>query len=197
GGATKQRHKFGYTVEQMGEVRFREMQCVEKVLGLTGMTVLDLPDSGLKEMDPREIEAVVREHILTIKPNILVTYPVHGISGFHDHIVTHAVVKRLFNELRDAEPYLKRLAFETVTEEEAKLFTHFHLNGSKPEEIDCVMTVDDKDIEAGHRALDCYESYKETIENSRIKEYIRHKVMFEIYREIHKPPVDDLCAGLE
>ena len=32
GGATQQRHKLGLTVEEMGEVRYREMQEVEKVL---------------------------------------------------------------------------------------------------------------------------------------------------------------------
>ena len=36
------------------------MEAVEKTLGLTGMTVLDLPDSGPKKnMCPMEIEAVI------------------------------------------------------------------------------------------------------------------------------------------
>jgi LmbE family N-acetylglucosaminyl deacetylase len=56
GGATRQRFKYDYSIEEMGDVRFREMLEVEKVLGLSGMTVLDMPDSGLKEMDPRVIE---------------------------------------------------------------------------------------------------------------------------------------------
>src|SRR5690625_7212946 len=80
----------------MGEIRFKEMQCVEKVLGLKGMTVLDLPDGELKKMDPHEIEKAVKSEIDRVKPDIVVTYAVHGISGFHDHLVTHAVVKRVF-----------------------------------------------------------------------------------------------------
>ncbi len=87
GGATKQRFRFNYSVEEMGEVRYKEMLCVEKVLGLSGMTVLDLPDSGLKEMDPRDIDKVICEHIEKIKPAVVVTYPVHGVSGFHDHLL--------------------------------------------------------------------------------------------------------------
>ena len=70
-----------------------------KVLDLSGLTVLDLPDSGLKGLDPREIERVLGEQIVKIRPAVLVTYPVHGISGFHDHLVTHAVVKREFDRL--------------------------------------------------------------------------------------------------
>ena len=31
GGATKQRHKYGYSIEEMGEIRYKEMLDVEKV----------------------------------------------------------------------------------------------------------------------------------------------------------------------
>src|SRR5205085_11203502 len=98
GGATKQRHKYAYSIEKMGEVRYKEMLNVAKVLDLTGMTVLDLPDSGLKEMDPRDIEKAVKSEIEKIKPDVIVTYPVHGISGFHDHLITHGIVKRVYAE---------------------------------------------------------------------------------------------------
>ena len=112
GGATKQRHKLGLSVEQMGEVRHEEMRAVEKTLGLTGMTVLNLPDSGLKEMDPRDIERVVTEHVQAVRPHVLVSYPVHGISGFHDHLVMHAVIKNVYLNLKDrGVDYLHRLAF--------------------------------------------------------------------------------------
>ena len=47
GGATKERFRLGYSVEQMGETRYREMQDVAKVLRLADLTVPDLPDSGL------------------------------------------------------------------------------------------------------------------------------------------------------
>lgn len=63
GEATKQRFRLGINKKEMGEIRFKEMQCVEKVLDLNGMTVFDLPDSGLKEMDPAEIEEVIENQI--------------------------------------------------------------------------------------------------------------------------------------
>jgi LmbE family N-acetylglucosaminyl deacetylase len=197
GGATKQRFKYGYSVEEMGEVRYKEMLDVANVLGLSGMNVLDLPDSGLKEMDPREIEAVISREIERIKPQVVVTYAVHGISGFHDHLVAHAVVKRAFVQLKETAPWLKRLALHTITEEEAEQSTHFKLNPSKKEEIDCVLPVDPVDLEKNLKALDCYVTFQETIEKSGIKELIRGPVYFEFYRENHDPPVDDLFEGLE
>ncbi len=53
-------------------------------------------------------------------------------------------------------------------------------------------TVDDVDIEKSHRALDCYVTFKETIEKSRIKDFIGHEAMFEIFGESHDPPLRDL-----
>jgi LmbE family N-acetylglucosaminyl deacetylase len=196
GGATRQRHKFGYSVEQMGEVRYKEMLDVAKVLDLTGMTVLDLPDSGLKEMDPREIEGVVAEHIESVQPDVVVTYAVHGISGFFDHLVAHAAVKRAYVELRERAPFLKRLAFYTITEEEAGQFEWVHLTGSKAEDIDVVTAVDEVDLEAMRRALDCYVTYAATVEESGIKRNIPREAVFELYQEAHDPPLDDLLAGL-
>ena len=39
GGATKMRFKYGLSVEEMGEVRIKEMQKMKEVLGLTSMTI--------------------------------------------------------------------------------------------------------------------------------------------------------------
>ncbi len=198
GGATKVRHTLGLSIEEMGEVRYREMLEVEKVLGLTSMTVLDLPDSGMKEMDPREIERVVAEQIQRLQPNIIVSYPVHGISGFEDHLVMHAVAKRVFLELRDqGHAYLKRLAFYTLgpanTDIEASIFP---LKRSKMEEIDCVVEVSDQDAEQMRNGLRCYVSYAEVIAKSKVMEVAGGTHYFEFYQEQFQPPVTDITEGL-
>ena len=67
------------------------------------------------------------------------------------------VVKRTYVELREQAPYLKRLAFWTIHAEGAAQTSElFHLTGSKAEDIDVVMTVDEADVENQRRALDCY-----------------------------------------
>ncbi len=198
GGATRLRHKFGYSVEEMGEVRYREMLEVEKVLNLSGMRVIDLPDSGLKELDPREIEYVIEEEIKRIKPDVVVTYAVHGISGFHDHLVSHAVLKRVYVKMKDeGAEYLKRLVFFTVNEEQSTNSNSIHkLNFSKTEDIDCIINVSKSDIELFKTALDCYVTYKDMIEQTKIKETFKDIVVFEFYREDFTPPVDDMFYGL-
>ena len=198
GGATKQRFAAGLSVEEMGEVRYREMLDVERTLGLTSMTVLDYPDSGLKELDPRVLEATVREHILRIRPDIVVSYAVFGVSGFEDHLVMHAVAKRAYVELRDEHSsWLRRLAFFTITGDSPAIeSSSFKLRGSKPEEIDCIVRVEPEDLDAMARALDCYVSYQEVIESSKVREIIGPEIVFEIYGETHQPPLDGLGANL-
>lgn len=194
GGATKQRFKLNLSVEEMGEVRYQEMLAVEKVLELDGMTVLNLPDSGLKEMDPRDIELIIKHHIQELKPEIIVTYPVHGISGFHDHLICHSVVKRVYLELLDeGVQYLKRLAFFTLSEEiVANKKSLFNLSFSTAEEIDCSFSILEEDKQKMKDSLACYKTYKEIIEKSNVLGTIGKTANFEFFQEEFDTPVTDI-----
>ncbi len=196
GGATRRRHDYGYSVQEMGAVRYSEMEDVAHTIGLTGMTVLDFPDSGLAECDPRELEQAVEDTIHRLAPDVVVTYPVHGISGFHDHLVAHAVVKRSFAALREETGFPRRLAFFTLTEDDAARMTHFPLHGSPPDAIDCGYTVTDDDLIVARRALDCYVTFQKTIEATGIREFLSTTVWFEFYRERFDPPLTDLFERL-
>jgi len=198
GGATKTRFDLGYSVEEMGKIRYEEMKEVAQVLQLSDLTVLDLPDSGLKELDPVEIELVVEGHIELIRPDVVVTYPVHGISGFHDHLVTHALVKRVYANMRaSGVDYLKRLAFVTLTERQAERASGKHMLSSSTEsEIDCIVTAEQEDMERFQAALDCYRTYKKMIEQTGIREKLGREVAYEFFQEDFTPPADDLCQGL-
>lgn len=199
GGATQQRFKLGVSVEEMGEIRYKEMQAVRAVLGLTGMTVLDFPDSGLKELDPRLLEKAVKHHIENIQPEIVITYPVHGISGFHDHLITHAVVKQVFLAMKDSgADYLQRLAFFTLPDsgEPSMLNGKFRLKQTEMDLIDCIYPLQQDNIEAMKKALGCYETYKATIEATGVVEQIGDRVYFEIFMENHKPVLKDITENI-
>ena len=195
GEATKVRHKLGWSLEQMGEARYRELLDVGKTLDLNDIQILNLPDSGLKEVDPKTIEQVVRAEMLRIQPHVVVTFPIHGISGFHDHIVTHFAVTRVYLELHGpGRPWLQRLAFFTVVSAPAQF--PWHVNVTAREEIDCVLRVTDADMEQFHKALDCYITYAEVIAQTKIHDFFDAEVHFELYHEDCKPPLTDLCEGL-
>ncbi len=198
GGATKERHRLGLTVEEMGAVRLREMEKVREALGLTGMEVLDFTDSGLKHEDPLELEAAVEQAVVRLEPQVLVTYPVHGISGFHDHLVSHAVVKRVWCALHryGKGPTPDRLAFFTFPESADLESGPHRLQASPDPEIDCRLPLDEVDLSAGRRALECYETYRDVIEAARPLERMGPEACFEIFRESHSPPLADLTHGL-
>jgi N-acetylglucosamine malate deacetylase 2 len=198
GGATKERFKLGLSIEAMGELRHREMLDVAKVLRLTNLTVLDLPDSGLAEMDPRAIEQVVQAHVEATRPDVVVSYAVHGISGFADHLVMHAVMKRLYLQMReDGATYLKRFAMlampETIQQPEGGRFRLFTTAMSQ---IDCRVALSTDNVAAFHRALDCYVSYQDVINASKVRETIGNEVCFEFFQEDCTPPVQSLADGL-
>lgn len=183
GEATKQRFRLGVNKKQMGEIRFKEMQCVEKTLGLSGMDVLDLPDGELKNLNPIEIEKQIETHIKKLEPDVLVTYAVHGVSGFHDHLVTHAVVKRVFCKMKEEGGlHPKRLAFFTRMGE-VDLKGKFRLEASDDEEITFIENCSEEDMQKFRDALDCYETYQEVIEASNVKNVVTNKVPFEIFGE--------------
>ena len=200
GGATQVRHKLNLSVAEMGALRYREMLAVQKTLGISTMKVLDYEDSGLKEMDPRILEEEISRHIVLTRPNIVITYPVHGGSGFHDHLVTYAIVKRAFLELKSrGVPYLRRLAFFTMPDSGGPsilLDGWPRLKLSEPDLIDCIVHLEGEDVQAMKDALSCYESYKEMVQKIGVIEKIGDKVHFEIAFEKHDPPLDDLTEQI-
>ena len=107
------------------------------------------------------------------------------------------MVKRAYVELRERVGYLKRLAFWTIRAEEAAGASElFHLTGSKAEDIDVMMTVDEVDVEKQRQALDCYVTYRETIEEAGAKRKLPREAVFEVYQEAHDPPLRSLVEGL-
>ncbi|MFQ5568764.1 MAG: PIG-L deacetylase family protein [Rhodothermales bacterium] len=196
GEATRQRAKYGYSKEKMGAIRFEEMQAVARALDLNDLTVLDFPDGDLPRVNARTLETAIADHIRRLQPGVVVTYPVHGISGHPDHMVTHRVVKRVYRTLKKVSaPFLQRLAFYTLPEEN-RTGRSDHLMGSPPEDIHCIVPIADDDLARGHAALECYTTYRDVIEEQQPLKTLADGICFSFYEETYLPPLDDLCAGL-
>ena len=196
GEATSQRVKYGYSKEQMGAVRYREMQAMARALDLTDLTVLDFPDGGLSDLNPLVLEAAITTHLEQVRPDVVVTYAVHGISGHPDHLVAHAVVKRVYCALRaDGAGYLRRLAFFTLPEEDTS-GRPAHLKGSPPEAIDGIVPFSDDDRARAEAALACYETYRDVIEQHQPLRHVAGGIHFSFFREHHPLPLDDVFEAL-
>lgn len=196
GGATKVRHDLDLSVEAMGARREEEMACVADALGLD-LTVLDFPDGGLVDLDPRDLEHVVKRKIEAVRPDVVVTYAHHGNSGHPDHVVAHAVVKRAYCEACDemAGRSPRRLAFFTLVEGEIK-DAPVQLEGVPRERIGAVVTFADADREAAERALACYETYADVVEEHRPLRQVEAGVAFVLFQETHDEPLGSLTDDL-
>lgn len=195
GGATRERHKLGLDISAMGEIRVKEMHAVNEILKLSSMTILDLEDGGLTRINPLSLETILTEHLNRTRADILVTYPQHGISGHPDHLVIHAVAKRVFCNAAQDAPILKRLAFYTL-EQPQEGIGNPGAKYSATQDIDCVVTLNETEKNILRETLFCYKSYKEVIEKYDVIRQIGNRVNFEFWNENFSPPVSDLTEKL-
>lgn len=199
GGATKVRHQLGLTISEMGQVRFKEMQAVQKVLGIKEMYVLDFEDGELAYLNPLILEELVAEWMFRLRPNIIVTYPVHGGSGHHDHIALHAAVNHVFHHYKPKSDFLKRLAFFTLPDTGKPMFVEQgipRVTWTPKEKIGVIVPLSTEDIEAMKEALLCYETYQEMVKTTKVIEHIGDKVHFQLAGELPPKPFTTLTEGI-
>ncbi len=200
GEATKVRYKLGYDESQMAAVRYQELSNVGKFLKLKSLTILDFEDGQLAHYDPIVLEKIISDYVQAINPDVLITYPVHGISGHHDHLTTHFVVKHLYIKLKqDEQTNLKRLAFLTLPREEEDDESkggNYKVNRSLNKYIDVEIELDADDRKAFHKSLDFYTTFQDVINESGVREQIKDKVYFELFGEDFKPPLKSLTELL-
>ncbi len=53
-----------------------------------------------------------------------------------------------------------------------------------------------EDVSLANKALDCYETFQETIEQSGIRTQLGPEICFEIFQESFNPPLSDLAGSL-
>ncbi len=197
GEATTQRERLGYSKEEMANARYREMQEVASALDLTSLAVLEYPDGQLAELNPLLLEEEIADRIHATEPDVVVTYPVHGVSGHPDHLVTHSVTKHAVCSLRaDGASTPKRLAFFTLGPPTEASERPEHLQHSPADLIDCTYSVTDADLEQARNALDCYETYRPVIEEHQPLQVVRGGISYELFGERYDPPLNTLLERL-
>jgi len=71
--------------EDLGEFRRKELVCSCRVLGLAEPLVLDFQDGHFDGADEKEAILVINQLLEKFEPQIIITWPEHGISGHLDH----------------------------------------------------------------------------------------------------------------
>jgi len=72
--------------EETGQIRQTELECACRALGINPPSFLDYRDGTLIEVDETEAVGHVVRTIRKLRPQVLLTWPLSGVSGHPDHV---------------------------------------------------------------------------------------------------------------
>lgn len=85
--------------EDLPVVRERELRCACTALGILPPILLDYQDGHLTEVDPKVVIEQIIRVAAAVRPQVLLTFGLDGLSGHPDHILIGQLVKNVFNRM--------------------------------------------------------------------------------------------------
>jgi N-acetyl-1-D-myo-inositol-2-amino-2-deoxy-alpha-D-glucopyranoside deacetylase len=83
--------------QELGAVREAELRCACQALGIEAPRLLDYQDGTLAEVNEDEAVAQIMAVLRELQPQVLLTWPPHGLSGHPDHIAISRWATRAFD----------------------------------------------------------------------------------------------------
>jgi LmbE family N-acetylglucosaminyl deacetylase len=131
------------TREDLGAVRTAELRCSCQALGLEPPHVLDYQDGRLAEVAQEEGVAVIVDYIEAIHPQVLLTWPLHGLSGHPDHMAVSRWTMAAFEQAKDvSNEYLSALYHLAVPDSLAKELGMKQLHTLPDEDVTLMIDVE-------------------------------------------------------
>lgn len=125
----------------LGKQRKKELLASAKVLGVKKVVFLGYRDGSLSHNEYHQIAEKILKILKSLKPDTLITFEPHGVSGHIDHIVMSMVASYVFPKIKSAKKLKKYcLSLERSLLMQEKYFIHFPLGYTK-EEIDEVVDI--------------------------------------------------------
>ena len=115
--------------EDLPKVREAEIRAVLAHYGLTdGPLFLDYRDQELKLADFEEVVGKIVAEMERVRPDVVLTFGPHGISGHDDHVALHEQTVAAFERYRAKNGAETRLLYTAIPKAEADHF-NLHLDG--------------------------------------------------------------------
>ncbi len=199
GESSRHLQTLGITPEELGRRREAEVRAALEILGCREHYQFDFPDSGMRHVDPREVEARIRELVREVRPDVISTFDITGISGHPDHNVTSASVTRVYRDERESAGRPRRLAYYGVREEDVRDWDRL-IHVMKPAEthvrLDCRAY-----LELRREALYSHRSVIGDIERDDANDGLRREEeCYTLYGEVGRvdpeAPLEDLFEDL-
>jgi LmbE family N-acetylglucosaminyl deacetylase len=146
----------------LGQIRKEELEQSAKILGIKRAYFLNYPDGTLSNNLYHEIAEKIEKILTELKPDTILTFEPHGISGHIDHITTSLVSTFVFKKLE----FIKKLLYYAELEEMMKEIPSYFIYvppGYKKHELD--LTIDITEFwEIKLKAMQSHKSQKEDYE---------------------------------
>lgn len=92
--------------EVLREARIQELQAAATVLGASDVIMLRHPDGMLPWVDPDALETDIRDVIVRLRPDVVVTFGEDGLYWHPDHVTVHERTTAAIASLRGDVPAL-------------------------------------------------------------------------------------------
>jgi LmbE family N-acetylglucosaminyl deacetylase len=103
--------------ESLSSIRKKELLKSAKILGVKKVYFLGFIDGELCNAIYKDIVDKVKKYLDEIKPEVLLTFELRGISGHIDHIVMASISSYLY----DRSPYIRKLMYHCLDEARANI----------------------------------------------------------------------------
>lgn len=95
----------------LAKARRADLHKSAKILGIKQVIFLDFVDGTLSNNLYHKLADAIQVHLDLIKPEILLTHEMRGVSGHIDHITVSMVSSYLFEKL----PYIKKILYYCIS----------------------------------------------------------------------------------
>ena len=94
------------SASDLGFVRTNELDAAARALGVSHVSVLDYEDGMLPWTEPARLEWEIRDAIVRLRPDVVITFAEDGLYWHPDHIAIHDRTTATVAALRDTAPAL-------------------------------------------------------------------------------------------
>lgn len=149
--------------EKLGKTREKELLASAKVLGIKKVFFLGFEDGTLDLNTYHNLADKIRDIIVDIRPETVITFELRGISGHPDHVVVAGATSFVVQKL----PFVKNLYYHCLTKDMRKRMGNdyfiFVPPGYSKKDIDKVVDVSSV-WETKVKAMRCHKSQIKDVE---------------------------------
>ncbi|NGQ94606.1 PIG-L family deacetylase [Brevibacillus sp. SYP-B805] len=123
---------------ELPQFRERELYAACGILGIKNVELLDYEDKRLQEVPTGELVGQIQAAIRRYRPQIVITFPPHGISGHPDHRTISAATGLAVTQLAPDESPVRKLYHVTLPS--TAPFANRHVHTDPEESITTIIT---------------------------------------------------------